>query len=80
LSWKVPWQRERVHEKAKPVTCCINPSGKVIHALCGNGKAGKFGRLALKFREKGEWSGIGFIARCEDIVVRERGWSGLSEA
>jgi hypothetical protein len=69
-----------VHKKAKPIACGVNAGGEVVHALCRNGEAGKFGGLALKFREEGEWGGIGFVARYEDVVVRERGGSGQSEA
>ena len=52
----------------------------MIHALGGNGEAGEVSSLALKFREEGEWSRVGFFARREDVVVGERGGPGMSES
>ena len=69
-----------MHEKAKSVACGVNAGGKVVHALGGNGKAGKVSSLALKLREEGEWGRVGFFARCEDVVVGERGGPRLSES
>ena len=74
------WQGECVHEKAKPVACGVNAGGKVVHALRGNGEAREVGSLALKFREEGEWSCVGFFTRREDVVVGEGGRSGLGES
>jgi hypothetical protein len=68
-----------VHEKTKSVACGVNAGGKVVHALCGNGEAREVGSLALKFREEGKWGRVGFFTRLEDVVVGERGGSGLSE-
>ena len=51
-----------MHEKAKSVACGVNTGGKVVHALGGNGKAGKVSSLALKLREEGEWGRVGFFA------------------
>jgi hypothetical protein len=69
-----------VHEKAKPVACGVNAGEKVVHALRGNGEAREVGSLALKFREEGEWGHVGLFARRKDVVVAERGWSGLSKS
>ena len=69
-----------MHEKAKPITCGVNAGSKVVHALRGNGEAREVGSLALKFREEGEWGRVGFFARCEDVVVGERGRPGLSKS
>jgi hypothetical protein len=69
-----------VHEKAKPVACGVNTGGKVVHTLRRNGEAREVGSLTLKFREEGEWGRVGFLTRCEDVVVGERGGSGLGES
>jgi hypothetical protein len=69
-----------VHEKAKSVARCINAGGEMVHALGRGGEMREFGGLALKFGEQREWGRVELIARCDDIVVRQRRRSGLSEA